>query len=164
MKNTIKKILLAMAVVPLMVSLAFGAATPPYEVPVVNSDIVTTVQCPVLASDVTIGMSSGVFGAISCDELSGSVKVGTCSKGGSTSARSIACKVVTAKDSIAVGNPAADIYNDGTCNGTTVLKFNSVGRTYFSMSTDGGSPAETPLNPSGDSVCDAASVLAKIKR
>jgi len=154
MKNTIKKIMLAMAVVPLMASTAFAAAIV-YQVPVANQDTVTGAQCPLLASTVTVGVSKDVFAAISCKEATGTIRAGTCSKSGSTATKTITCVATSAAGVTPV------TFNDPTCDAAAVAAgttFQSVGRSYFTMSTDGGGLTEGALNASGDTPCDATAV------
>lgn len=165
MKNTIKNILLAMVVVPLMVSSAFAAAKITNQV-IDNTTTVTTALCPLLTSAVKINLSTGINAAMSCDQAAGDVKIATCSVGGSAKASSIVCQI-TNSAAILLDPTVAPKFNDATCDAakvTAATTFTSIGRSYYSMSTGGGAIIEAPISTTADSVCDANAILAKITR
>lgn len=59
---------------------------------------VSTTACKLLASQVTLSLSSNVWGAYSCDEATSVIKVAACHSGGSRKPKEVDCTVDPADD------------------------------------------------------------------
>jgi hypothetical protein len=118
------------------------------------STTITTANCPLLAEQVTVGMSARVVGSYNCSAAANTVRVGSCHPGGSRAP--LACNSVqnqAAIDAGAAQTPAVVVapeYPAGcTAAGTgtsTVAEFKA-----FVASSRGGAMAEVPLG----GACDA---------
>ena len=119
------------------------------------STSISTVDCPLLAEAVTVGMSSRVVGSYNCSAATNTVRVGSCHAGGSRAP--LACSSVQNQAAIDAGAAqippvvVAPTYPAGcAANGTgtsTVGDFKA-----FVASSRGGAMAEQPLG----GACDAA--------
>lgn len=108
---------------------------------------ITTVNCPLLAEAVTVGMSARVVGSYNCSAATNTVRVGACHAGGSRAP--LACNSVQNQAAIdaalAAGQPAVAPEYPAGCSATgtgtsTVGDFKA-----FVASSRGGAMAELPL-------------------
>ncbi|MCQ4304957.1 hypothetical protein [Stutzerimonas frequens] len=105
--------------------------------------------CELLAQDVTINLSSNVFGAYSCQKANNVIKVATCHKAGSRKIETIKCAVVDKDED---GN---SVWNDSSCKDTdSTFESQNFGKAAFAT-TGGGSVAAKSLA----AYCDSASPL-----
>lgn len=117
------------------------------------STTISTVNCPLLAEAVTVGMSSRVVGSYNCSAATNTVRVGSCHAGGSRAPLACTIQNQAAIDAGAAQSPAvvvAPTYPAGcAADGTgtsTVGDFKA-----FVASSRGGAMAEQPLG----GACDA---------
>lgn len=110
--------------------------------------------CELLAQEVTINLSSNVFGAYACQKANNVIKVATCHKAGSRKIETIKCAVVDKDDD---GN---SIWNGSDCKTTDdTFQSQNFGKAAFAT-TAGGSVAAKSLAAYCDS---AASLEAAVK-
>ena len=92
--------------------------------------------CPLLDSDITLSLSTGVSGAFHCDDLTlAAIYVSTCHKGSSKKVRTVKCSAWgTANNTHA--------FNDGTCTAAgTTFTFGAANYVAYLASSSGGSVA-----------------------
>lgn len=137
-----------------LISLAIATsvlATSAYAKEITSGTAITAdaAGCELLAQDVTINLSSNVFGAYSCEKANNAIKVATCHKAGSRNKETIKCAIV-GKD-----EDGKSTWNDTSCKETTdTFESQNFGKAAFATTT-GGSVASKSLA----AYCDSATPL-----
>ncbi len=132
---------------------AFGASFLANAAAITSGTPITTKDCPLLGEQVNLSTSNNVSGSYSCDEITSTIKVAACHKGGSRKAMDVKCAIVTEADGT---TPA--VWNNSSCKATTET-YQSSNYRGFVATSKGGSVAQKDLG----GACDGTTVEALLK-